>query len=173
MSLHYQDYRKTYMIAAKLLPKAGRKRFLPLKQVEASLRESETKFQTLTNTTTAAIFVCQGTRLCYVNPATQAITGHSQAELLAMNFWDVIHPDSREDVKGRGLARQRGEAVPGQYEVKLLTKNNETRWIDMIVKIIEFEGKPAILGTALDITRRKQAEEALRWSEAKLKSYSQ
>ncbi len=137
------------------------------KRAEETLRESEEKFRTLAETSAAATFIFQGTRLRYVNSATEALTGYDREELLTMNFWDVMHPDSRELVKQRGLARQRGEPVSRRYEAKLLTKNGEERWADFAVGVIEFEGKPAVLGTAFDVTERKQAEDALRESEEK------
>ena len=132
------------------------------RRVEEALRESETKFRTLAETVAAAAFIFQGNRMSYVNSAAEAQTGYSREELLGMNFWEVIHPDFREEVKQRGLARQRGEPVPARYEVKLLTKNGEERWVDFMAASIDFEGAPAVLGTAFDITERKQAEETIR-----------
>jgi diguanylate cyclase (GGDEF)-like protein/PAS domain S-box-containing protein/putative nucleotidyltransferase with HDIG domain len=129
------------------------------KRAEAALQESEAKFRTLTETVAAGAFIYQGTRFRYVNSATEELTGYSREELLAMNFWDLVHPDYQELVKQRGLARQRGEDVPGRYEAKLVTKGGEVRWADLTLGIIEFEGKPAVLGTAFDITERKRAEE--------------
>jgi len=131
-------------------------------RVEEALRESETKFRTLAETVAAAAFIFQGSRMCYVNSAAEAQTGYSREELLKMDFWEVIHPTYRTLVKKRGLARQRGEQVPAQYEVKLLTKNGEERWVDFMAATIEFEGKPAVLGTAFDITERKAAEETIK-----------
>jgi diguanylate cyclase (GGDEF)-like protein/PAS domain S-box-containing protein len=132
------------------------------RRVEEALRESEGKFRTLAETVAAAAFIFQGTRMRYVNSAAEAQTGYSREELLTMDFWEVIHPSSREQVKKRGLARQRGESVPTRYEVKLLTKSGEERWVDFMAATIEFDGEPAVLGTAFDITERKQAEETIR-----------
>jgi PAS domain S-box-containing protein len=137
------------------------------KQIEETLRKSEAKFRSLADTMPAAIFITQGARIRYVNAAGESISGYSRTELLAMNFWDVAHPDYRELIKARGLARERGETVPSQYEVRILPKNREICWVDLTAAVTEFEGQPAIIGTAIDITERKQAEEALRESEAK------
>ncbi len=127
-----------------------------------TLLENEAKFRTLTETITAGIFIFQGTKMRHVNSAAERISGYPRQELLAMNFWDVIHPEWQALVKERGLARQRGEPVPNRYETQILTKTGEARWIDFTASQIEFEGKPAILGTALDITSHKQAEQAIR-----------
>jgi PAS domain S-box-containing protein len=124
------------------------------KEAERALQESEAKFRTLTETVAAAAFIFQGTQLRYVNSATEELTGYSREELLRMSFWDVIHPDIREMVKERGLARQRGEDVPQRYEAKLLNKEGEVRWADLTLGLIEFEGKPAVLGTGFDRSRR-------------------
>jgi diguanylate cyclase (GGDEF)-like protein/PAS domain S-box-containing protein len=131
-------------------------------RAEEALKESEAKFRSLAETVAAAAFIYQGTRMVYVNSAAEAQTGYSRDELLTMSFWDMIHPEFREFVRERGMARQRGEQVPSRYEVKLLTKGGEERWLDFMARAIEYEGQPAVLGTAFDITERKCAEEALR-----------
>ncbi len=55
--------------------------------------------------------------------------------------------------------------MPDRYEVKLLTRTGTTLWAELSVALIEYQGKPASLGTAIDITGRKMAEEAVRHSE--------
>ncbi|MCB9077766.1 MAG: PAS domain S-box protein [Anaerolineaceae bacterium] len=130
----------------------------PRKRDEAALIASETKFRTLTETTLSAVFIFQGDRNRYVNRYAQVITGYTEAELLAMNFWDIIHPEQRELVRERGLTRQQGQPVQNRYEIKILTKGGSPRWIEAALGIIEFEGKPAVLGTSFDITTRKKIE---------------
>jgi diguanylate cyclase (GGDEF)-like protein/PAS domain S-box-containing protein len=128
------------------------------KKAEAAIRESEAKFRALTESAGCAIFISRNDKFGYANKETEVITGYTRDELLTMNTWDVIHPDFRAFVRGRRDARLRGEAVPSRYEFKIVTKSGEERWIDYSAAVIEFEGKPAVLGTAFDITRRKQAE---------------
>ncbi|MFQ5628332.1 MAG: PAS domain S-box protein, partial [bacterium] len=137
------------------------------KQAELALQESENKFRVLAETTAAAIFIFQGDKICYVNHASEVITGYAAAELEQMKFWEIIHPQYRDLIVKRGHARQKGSKVPNRYESKIISKSGDERWIDFTGCIIEFEGKPAVLWTAIDITERKNAEEALRESEAK------
>ncbi len=141
-----------------------------LARAYASLKESETKFRTLTEVTTSAVFIYQKTRFIYANHATLNLTGYTLDELLQLNFWDVVHPNFKELIKERGLARQRGEQVPDHYEFKIVRKNGEERWVDFSSRQITFEGKSAALGTAYDITDRKKAEEALKESELQLRT---
>jgi PAS domain S-box-containing protein len=137
------------------------------KKLANELKESERKFRVLTETTASGILIHQGEKFLYANPAAETISGYTREELLSMNFWEIVHPDLYELVKERSQARQRGEKVPSRYELKIITKNGEERWVDMTVGLIDYEGKPAVLGTSFDITDRKRAEEDLRKSEEK------
>ncbi|HLG94504.1 MAG TPA: PAS domain S-box protein, partial [candidate division Zixibacteria bacterium] len=140
------------------------------KRAEEALRQSESKFRDLAETTAAGIFIFQGTKMRYVNAAAERIVGYTREVLLQMDFWEVIHPDFRELVKARGLGRQTGETVPRRYEVKLLTQSKEERWVDFTASIIDFEGNPSVLGTAVDITERRRAEEAQKLAEERYRS---
>jgi PAS domain S-box-containing protein len=126
-----------------------------------ALRESEAKFRVYAEMTSAAIFIYRGARFIYTNPITEAITGYTRAELLQMNFWDVVHPEHRDLVRQRGMQRQQGENVPDRYQFKILSKNGEARWLDFSARRIVDDGQPAALGTAFDVTSQKLAEEAL------------
>ena len=128
---------------------------------DEALRESEHKFRTLTETSAAGILIYQGEQILYGNPAALAMTGYSRGEFLGLRFWELIHPDHREWVRGRGMARQRGESVPPHYEFKIITKDRQTRWIDFTASVIPYGGQNAVVVMAFDITDRKQAEEQL------------
>lgn len=140
------------------------------KKAEQALRESEAKFRALAESTPAATLIVAGEKIIYVNQAFKQITGYTSEEAIAMQFWDVVHPDMQELAKNRGIARQLGDTVPSRYELKALTKNGQTRWVDLVATVINYGGKTATLAVAYDITERKQAEEALLAREQELKS---
>jgi len=131
-------------------------------RAEALLRESEAKFRTLAETIASAIFIHQGTQCRYVNRAAEAITGYSREELLSVSSWDLIRPDSRELVIEKAVKRLGGDQSAARYEIKILTRRGEARWLDVTVGSIEFDGHPAGLTTAFDITERKRVEEEIR-----------
>jgi PAS domain S-box-containing protein len=131
------------------------------KQAEEALQQSEARFRVVAETASCAFLIYQGNHLKYVNPATEQITGYSRHELTTIPFWELAHPDFRDLVRERGLARQRGEAIPNRYEIKILTKSGEERWVDMTAGTAFLHGQPAALATAYDITERKAAEAQL------------
>ncbi len=116
------------------------------------------KFAVLSDISAAAVFIYQGTKNVFVNTAASDITGYSKSELLKMEFWEILHPEFRKMGKERGRARQKNETVPPKYDVKILTKIGEEKWLDFRSSLVIYNNKPAVLGTAFDITDRKKSD---------------
>jgi PAS domain S-box-containing protein len=140
------------------------------KKAEQALRESEAQFRALAESAPAAILIFAGEDFLYVNPAFESITGYTKEEALAMRFWQVVHPEMQDLVRERGLARQRGEDVPARYELKALTKDGQTKWMDVTATAINYGGQTATLSIAYDITERKLVQDALLAREQELVS---
>lgn len=135
-------------------------------RVEAALRESEAKFRAVAESAPCAILIYQGSRLRYVNPTTEHLTGYSAVELMALKeFWELAAPEFREIIRERSLARQKGEPVSERYEFKIIHKSGEDRWMDFTASRITFEGHPAVLVMVFDITEKMRAEAEVRDSE--------
>ena len=141
------------------------------KKTETSLQDSETHFRVFMESTQAATFVFQDSRVLYVNPATEALFGYSVEELLALNFWALIHPDFRQAVRDCGIVSTRDEKRLARQEIKILTKSGRERWIDFSSGTLMLEGKPAVVGSAFDITARKQSEEEMQRSQELFQSF--
>lgn len=135
--------------------------------VEA-LQKSEELFRSLTETTTAWVYIIQDNRFCYVNAAAEKGIGYTRQELASMTFDQVGHPDEIEWSRERFAGRHDGTENPINLEVRVFTRTGEMRWLAVAAKIIEYQGKRAVLNTAFDITDRKLAEEQLKISEQRL-----
>lgn len=126
---------------------------------ELALRESEAKFRAITETLSAYIGIVQENRTLYVNPGGAHISGYSVEELKSMAPLQLIHPDYLTLVGTRLAARLRGEDVPANYEIKIVRKDGVERWLLISAAQIMYEGSPAVLISAFDITENKAAEE--------------
>ena len=132
---------------------------------EKAMIESEANFRAVAETSSTAIYIHDGEKLVYVNPTAEKITGYTREELYMLDMWDLVHPDNREVVRQRAIARFKGEASPDRYEYRLVHRDGTTVWVDFGATVIEYNGKRCILANAFDVTQRKTAEQALIRSE--------
>jgi PAS domain S-box-containing protein len=142
------------------------------KQAETALRASENKFRMMAESTTAAIYIYHPEgRFLYVNPAMCVATGYTREQLLTQTVWDLTGPEFHEQLKGRIQLCLNQAILPTRQEIRLRHADGSSRWVLYSAgQLIEFEGKPAIIGTGLDVTERRLNEEALRTSRAQLRA---
>ena len=132
-------------------------------RIQESLKESEGKFRTLAETIPAAIFIHQGKRYLFANPAAELLTAYSHDELLGQEFWEIVHPEYRHLIRDRAGKRLTGENLSNQYEFKIVTRNGEEKWVIMSAGFMDYQGKPSIIGTVFDVTERKNLESRLHY----------
>jgi len=104
----------------------------------------------------------------HVNPAAAELTGYSMEELKGMSIPDL---HEKEDLKAYEEYFDRimsGE--PALTEAKILRKDGTKVSVEFNNSRIEIGGVAYMLSEARDITRRRQAEEALRRSEELFRS---
>ena len=141
------------------------------KAAEDALREGEEKYRTLIENVQDGVFLIQDGELKFVNEAFTRISGYAVEEILGMGFRGFVAPDDRAMVADRYARMMAGEDVPMEYEFHGIRKNGDTRTtVYMTVGLLEYQGKPAVIGTLKDITERKEIEDALREGEEKLRS---
>lgn len=133
------------------------------KKAEFSLKESEERFRTLAETTSAAIFIFRGQWIVYVNAAAEMLTSYSRKELLTLQLWDLVHPDdfvatheefARQMKKGKDLSFK---------QLRILTKRGEEKWVSLTGGSTQLDGEEAIVATAFDITGIVQAQDNLKY----------
>ena len=140
------------------------------KRTEGALRESERLFRMLTESSLAGVFIIQDMAFKYVNPAFMQITGFSEQSVLRMHALDLAHPDDRDMVSGLVRRQFSGETDSVQYACRIISKTGAILHVSVLGRLVTFNGRPAIMGTMLDVTQQTLTEEATRASEALYRS---
>jgi len=128
------------------------------RQAERSLRESEMRFRAFAEGAACALLIYRGDEIVFANRWAIDVFG----DILGKSFWTHVHPDDVEIAKARGRARSRRHSVDGHYDVRLIDREGALRWFEVTGSAIELDGQPAVLTTAYDITKRKEAEDHTR-----------
>jgi len=108
-----------------------------------------------------------------VNQSLCDALGYDQKELLGKNIIELAHPD---DVKAdTTLIEQLFNSQISNYrsEKRFVTKRGDQAWLDVTVVLIRSDDDEPLYGLAMveDITNRRRAEEALRTSEERYRSF--
>ncbi|MBD1848209.1 PAS domain S-box protein [Cyanobacteria bacterium FACHB-63] len=147
------------------------------KQAERSLIESEEQFRLLSEISPVGIFRndLEG-RCTYANAKTLEITGLSLEENLGNGWGQNLHPEDRDwmyaawsDFVGQ---TKLGQPANYQVEHRYLYRDGSLRWI-FAQAVPEHNASGELvgyIGTVIDITERKQAEQALQASEQRLQT---
>jgi len=135
------------------------------KKSEEDLKESEEKFRKLVEETVVGVFILQESRFVYVNPQFEKISGYSNEVLLnEISFEQFIVEDEFLKSWKNYFSGIIGEQPSDPYTVKALRHDGALLQIEVIASSISYKGKPAIIGTIIDVT--EQVEEQLRINKA-------
>ncbi len=135
-----------------------------------ALRAREEQYRALVDGSIQGMYIHQDGLIRFVNASLLRIFGYERPEeLIDVDYRVLIAPDDHARVEAYRTARLRGAVTPTRYEARGVKKGGAEIWIETLVSIVPWEGKPAFLGTFLDITDRRAAEEALRQNEEQLR----
>ena len=133
------------------------------KRAEQALRESEERFRLVANTAPVMIWMAGTDKLCtYVNKTWLDFTGHSMESELGNGWAESVHPQDRQRcMQTYVLAFDLREASKMEYRLRRF--DGQYRWVlDSGVPRFNSDGSFAgYIGSCIDVTERKMAEEAL------------
>lgn len=140
-----------------------------LKQAEHVLEESEKQLRAIFNSANDAMFIhdLQGNFL-EVNDTACDRLGYTKEEFLKMTAMKIDSSEYASLVMKRiEELREKGSTF---FETAHVAKDGSVIPIELSSRVVEYQGKPAILSIARDITERKRAELALQESENKYRT---
>ena len=140
------------------------------KQAEQMLRESEERFRLVANSAPVMIWMSGVDRLCtYLNQAWLDFTGRSLEAELGDGWKEGLHPEDLKrsfDIESKAVERRE----PYQMHYRVRRHDGEYRWIlnSGVPRFNEDGSFAGFIGSAIDVTERKLAEQALSTMSQKL-----
>jgi len=137
---------------------------------EEALRESEERFRLIANTAPVMIWMSGAERqITYLNQTWLDYTGRPLDAVLGQRQAEVLHPDEAERCR-EAYEKAFAQREPFQMEHRLRRHDGEYGWVMTAgVPRYDVEGSfVGYIGTGVDITERKLAEEALSTMSQKL-----
>jgi len=132
------------------------------KEAQQALEESERRFRTFTEANLAGVYIMQDGVVQYINPALANIIGYSPEEVIGrLGIPELIHPDEQAFIEEQMRRRLTDEPEGVRHVLRAVRKDGTTVYCEVLARRIEYEGRPAILGTVLDVTQQVHAKERL------------
>ncbi|WCK52564.1 PAS domain S-box protein [Aneurinibacillus sp. Ricciae_BoGa-3] len=132
------------------------------KQIEEALIEAEAKYRNLVERALVGVYIYQENTYQYVNPRYAEIFGYTVDELLKLSPLDLLQNGEKKQWIENFHKRISGDNNSLHYQIKGLKKDGSIIECEVHGTVTIYKGKPAIVGTLLDITERKKTEEILR-----------
>lgn len=113
-------------------------------------------------------------RIVDCNPALEKMFGYSRAELRAMTYMDLTHPDDVVEGRNLHLDLLAGRCEDFQIEKRYVRKDKTLLWARLTMSLFETETSDSqlVMGMIEDVTDQKESELALRESEERFRRLS-
>jgi PAS domain S-box-containing protein len=131
-------------------------------RAEDALRRSDTRYRVLIEQLPLAVIVHREERLLYMNPAARELLGYDPEEdVSGLRALELIHPDDRADVRRRVYdSVYSGRAAP-VLEERFVRRDGTPVSVEVMAIPAHFDGAPAALALARDVSARKAMEAQL------------
>ncbi len=123
------------------------------------LKRSEENFKLLVNNANEAIYVIQNRKIVFANRMSEKISGYTQSQLIGTEITDIVNEFDVDNIYARHLKLLSGEIESDSYTISIITKDRVRRRLLVNAVRIEYNGIPATLSLAADITAREQMQE--------------
>jgi len=139
-------------------------------KMASEVSDAELKFRTIADKSMVGIYMVQDGKFIYVNPRFAEIFGYQPEELTNTVPLDtIIYDTHREYTNQQVKLRMEGKIDSVRYETMGKKKDGSSNWVEFYGSRAIMSGVTTIIGSMMDVTERRKAEEELKASEQKYK----
>lgn len=135
------------------------------KIAENALRESETKYRRLVESSALGIFILYDGHFILANESLCDLFALTMGEVLAVDPLTLFNDESRDAMREAFNQWKGTGGIDSRYDLKIIRSDGATRHILLNAKSIEYQGRNAIHGVIADVTKEKSLVEQLRQSQ--------
>jgi PAS domain S-box-containing protein len=140
------------------------------RQIELKLQDSEEKYRIVVENANEGIVVTQDGKIKFLNAKFEDISGYSKKELAGFPIIVFVHPDDAEMVMEYQIQEMQGRVQPQPYNLRVVDKVGQVRWLRNKRVLIEWNGRLATLSFLEDITAQMHSEQVLKEIDEQLKN---
>lgn len=133
------------------------------KNAQRKLIEAESKYRSLVENSLVGVYIFQAGKMVYVNPRLCEITGYSHDEILTINLEDLIFPEDLPFVLENLNKQVRKDETTTTFQYRVIRKDRVVITLEIYGSKIDYNGQDAIIGTVIDITKRKNTEKMIKY----------
>ena len=130
------------------------------KTAEDDFRRSEERFRAICDQSPTGIYIHQDEKLVYANPAIGPALGIDPDrldEIAGRSYLDFVHPSDRDRVQAIRHARRADGLKSSSFRILLVGSSGAPVPVEIIETTIELDGRPATMGTVIDLSERDRA----------------
>jgi len=131
-------------------------------QAQEALRESEEKYRSVVEESLVGICIVQDNILVYVNSKFCEIYGYAYEEIVnSLTLYNLVHPDDKHILEEDILRQRENNKDFLEHEFRGVHKSGKIIILKGFVRASLYQGRPAVMGTLIDLTKEKMLEQQL------------
>lgn len=132
------------------------------REEQKAKKEAEEKYWALVEQTLVGIYILQDERLVYVNPKLADIVGYRPEEMQDMPLESLLPPSEASRIRLQIKRRLRDNIQVMHYTTRAISRDGHLVDLEVHSRLVEYDGKPALIGVVVDISDRIAADTNLK-----------
>ena len=142
-------------------------------EAEQALKQSQELYRVLLDNSRDGVFLVQRGKVKFANEAMCSMLGYTEAELIGIDYLELIAPDDQAPQIKRKQAREDGSRELQMFEVRMLRKDRRIILCEVRADAVDYQGDIASTGTLRDVTAERAHQQALEQAERRYRELFQ